>query len=146
MSTIDRRYGEIEGLPGRIAYWHERVCTDKSLPWVGLGLIHDLEAVLRLLSLPEFADWLATHPDDDLQRWAAEVRDAVEARTAHAELVEAVDTQLPAGGMSYVGDVQAAGKEVAELAAVRAFLVGQGVLSEGDTTTPVADVLGLLFA
>lgn len=47
--TFERQYGKIAGLRERVDEWTERLSTDKNLPWVGLGLIDDLEAMARFM-------------------------------------------------------------------------------------------------
>lgn len=136
-------FGKVDGLPLRLAKFVERMSTDRSLPWVGLGLIHDLELVLKLLTLPEFADWLRTHPDDELQRWADEISDAIEARQAYAALLDKVEKALPPSGKSYEADVTEAG---ATLAGVRQVLVDCGALAADDTTMPLPDLIRALMS
>lgn len=45
--TYESPYGKQEGLRERIQQWIDRLSKDQSLPWVGLGLIADLEAVKK---------------------------------------------------------------------------------------------------
>ncbi len=42
-------FGRLTGLRARIDDWMERLSMDKNLPWAGLGLIDDLEAVGRFM-------------------------------------------------------------------------------------------------
>jgi hypothetical protein len=44
-----RAYGAREGLEESLERWVERLSTDKSLPWMGLGLIADLKAAVAAL-------------------------------------------------------------------------------------------------
>lgn len=37
-------YGQQDGLADRLAEWARRLSTDKTLPWIGTGLIADLNA------------------------------------------------------------------------------------------------------
>lgn len=46
----DRDFGSPDGLTDRLLNWIERLSMDKSLPWVGLGLIDDLQAAADELS------------------------------------------------------------------------------------------------
>lgn len=131
--TYERKYGKIEGITERTADWVRRVSEDKALPWVGLGLIDDLEVILRLLSLEEFGAWLHTHSDDELQRWGVEVQEAAAAR---AELDE-----LP------TAETLADNEQAAEAYdAVRNVLVECGALSADDTDTDVPALLRALLA
>lgn len=45
----ERCFGKPEHIEKRLAYWARQLSTDKSLPWVGLGLIDDLECACRML-------------------------------------------------------------------------------------------------
>lgn len=43
-------FGMRSGLTDRLKEWADRLGRDKSLPWVGLGLIADLEAAAAVLN------------------------------------------------------------------------------------------------
>lgn len=45
----DRCFGKPENLEKRLAMWVAQLSMDKSLPWVGLGLIDDLKCACRIL-------------------------------------------------------------------------------------------------
>jgi hypothetical protein len=139
-------HGEIEGLPERLADWLKRTKYDKSLPWVGLGIVADLEAVVRLLSLEEFGQWLRTHPDAELQRWGDEVLDAAGDRDA---LLATIDEHLPEGETATAA-VELAGTAIVtaatELDAIRGVLIQCGALTAGDTETDVPALLRALLA
>lgn len=45
----NRPFGKPENIEKRLAMWVNGLCTDKSLPWVGLGLIDDLKCACRML-------------------------------------------------------------------------------------------------
>lgn len=47
--TYESKYGQIEGLPDRLEAAATRLGRDKALPWVGMGLIADLEAAAAAL-------------------------------------------------------------------------------------------------
>lgn len=47
--TFESPYGKRLGLRDRINDWIKQLGTDKSLPWVGLGLIADLRLVAEVL-------------------------------------------------------------------------------------------------
>lgn len=137
---MNRQYGDVATLPARLAKWVERVKFDKAMPWIGLGILEDMEAMVRLFTLVEFADWLRTHPDNELQRWAAAIQETVDERDG---ILAAIDEHLPAGGMTYEGDVEAAGKFMAD---VRAVLMGVGALAVDDTETDVPALLRALLS
>lgn len=46
---IDRCFGQPEGIEKRLAMWANRFSMDKTYPWVGLGVIDDLECASRML-------------------------------------------------------------------------------------------------
>lgn len=48
--TYDRQYGKREGLAERLIEHIKRLGTDRTLPWVGLGLIDDLYAASAAIS------------------------------------------------------------------------------------------------
>lgn len=45
----NRAFGKPENIEKRLAYWARQLSTNKALPWVGLGLIDDLECACRML-------------------------------------------------------------------------------------------------
>jgi hypothetical protein len=134
-----RSYGSIGGLPQRIADWVGRMKYDKTLPWAGLGVVDDMEAVVRLLSLKEFGEFLHTHSDPELQRWGVEVL------AAHGDrkiLLATIDQHLPEGD-SATDAVRIAGETITD---VRAALERCGALTPGDTSTPIGPLLAMLLA
>lgn len=64
----DRRYGKIAGLRERIDEWMHDLSHDKSLPWVGLGLIDDLEAMARFMD-GERTDPAPVEEEDEFAGW-----------------------------------------------------------------------------
>lgn len=144
---MSRPYGQIVGLPQRLAEWVGRSKRDKSLPWVGLGLVADMEAVVRLLSLEEFGEWLRQHPDDELQRWGAEVLAAADDREALNDLTTTIEehTAMP-GDTGYNEAVRVAGTQADAFLDVRDTLVALGALSADDTETSIPDLLRALLA
>lgn len=138
-----RNYGDVRLLAQRFAYFRDRMSNDKTLPWVGLGLIADLEVAVRLLTLPEFGEWLNAHPNNELQRWGLEVIDAAESRDELTRLHEDIDDKIPAEGKQPHEAVAIAGETLHD---IRNVLVDQGVLNAGDEETPIADLLRVLLA
>ncbi len=143
-----RAYGEIRGLPDRVRHWIDRVGNDPRLPWIGLGLIDDLERVMQLLSLKEFGEWLRTHPDPTLAEWSGEVLTAADDAEGYAELVEDIDNALPDGppGEAYADAVKDCADEANRYRDMRAVLVETGALAEDDTSTDPADLLRVLLS
>lgn len=142
-------FGKTDGLATRLASWISRMSGDRSLPWVGLGLIYDLRCVMRLLTLPEFAEWLHLHPDGDLAQWAGPIREAIAASDELDALQDKIDDQPgphdEAAEEAYDESVERLGDEAKELANVRAELVRLGVLADDDVATRPSQLLGLLF-
>lgn len=134
--------GHLEGLRGRLARWVERMGTDRSLPWVGLGLVRDLEVVMRLLNLREFAEWLKLHGPPEHQEFADDIlRDQ--------ETIEAVHDALKHAGhevIDPVAGVEALDGEVRQVDAIRQVLVETGALAADDQDTPIPDLLRALLA
>jgi len=63
------KYGAREGLADRLDDWRNRLGKDRSLPWIGLGLIADLQAAADALNgkpakvaapEPEIEEWEKT--------------------------------------------------------------------------------------
>lgn len=44
-----RCFGKPEGIEKRLAMWVTRFSTDKSIPWVGMGVVDDLKCACRML-------------------------------------------------------------------------------------------------
>jgi hypothetical protein len=44
------KYGTEEGLADRLDTWADRLGRDKTLPWIGLGIIADLRAAAAKIS------------------------------------------------------------------------------------------------
>lgn len=139
-------YGQIPGLPGRLADWLHRLRTDRTLPWVGLGLIHDLEALMQLLDLQEFAEWLRTKGDPAHAQFAdAILRDQF--------TLEAVREAVDIAGYRTVSDpvkaIETLDQECRGHEALadqmRQVLIDTGALAPDDTVTPLPDLLRALL-
>lgn len=62
--TYNSPYGKAEGLRDRLQDWIKRLSEDKSLPWIGLGLIADLNAAVAALDpAREDYGWPATETE-----------------------------------------------------------------------------------
>jgi hypothetical protein len=82
-------YGRPLGLRARLAR-HRANLSDRSYPWHGMGLIADVELIMRFLDKREWLESLRTNPDPDAQRFADEL-------LADTETLDAV--QLAANGV-----------------------------------------------
>lgn len=133
------RYGALPGLRERIAEWSHRLGTDRSLPWAGLGLIADLEAVLKILNLREFAEHLRVTGTDEQREFADEIlRDQ--------ETLEATESALRYAGFTNfdpVAAIETMARDTRndQLAQIRAFLVEQGMLAPDDHETPIVPLV-----
>lgn len=143
MSEYVSPYGNVEGLRQRLAEWVDRLGKDRSLPWVGLGLIRDLEVTVRLLNLTEFAEHLRVHGTPEQQGFANDILadqftlEALRAACDHAgypnepDVVRAVE-RLEAD--SRIGDQ------------MRHVFVEVGALEPNDTETDIVALLRALLS
>lgn len=148
-------YGRAAGLVDRLATWQRRLRQPGAgVPALGDapagafwgGLTADLGVVMQILNLREFGEWLRTNGPAEHREFAAEL-------LANEETLEAVDAALGAAGLQNFDPPAAVETLTRERDAavngersVRAFLVEQGMLAEGDTTTPIVPLLRVLLA
>ena len=133
-------HGCVSGLRDRLALAVERLRADRTLPFVGLGLIEDLEVVLQLLNLREFAEWLRVSGAPEHRSFALDIladQDTVAATR------QAVDT---AGHRNESDPVRAIEKMDDEIRAVRRVLIECGALASDDETTSVPALLRALLS
>jgi hypothetical protein len=114
-------------------------------------LVYDLEVAVRILDLPEFADWLRVHGDDTQSRFGTEIAELVDRDNANAEWGDDVEQALKAAGCDLT--TATAPEIIGELAdqaeqarQIRAVLVEVGALSADDTATSVPDLLRALVS
>ena len=140
-------YGKAPGLLARLAYWSRQFRTNRALPWFGTGFIADLEFVMKLLNLREYAEWLKLHGPAEQQQFADDIlRDQ--------ETLEAVGDALRHAGLQNYDEVAAVElldrerrrNNSEEIDAIRAVLVENGALEESDHDTPLADLLRALLS
>lgn len=141
----NRQFGTLAGLRLRLAEWVDRAGTDRSLPWIGLGIIQDLELVMRLLDLREFAEWLKLHGPAEHQAFAADI-------LADQDTLEALSDALRTAGKGNVTDPVKA-VEMLDMEArdsegekVRAVLVEMGALAADDEETDVPSLVRALLS
>jgi hypothetical protein len=153
-------------LARRIADRIERIKRDPSHPWVGLGILRDLEDIMQLLTLPEFAEWLRLHGGeharwaDEILENAAAVETSEEASALQTErdeatdkleaMHEALDEHVPNFAWSqglkpdaYIETIERAGNLLAD---IRVVLVERGALSNDDHDTELPDLIGALLS
>lgn len=137
-------YGKIAGLRERLAKFRERLCTDRSLPFLGMGIVADLEVVVRLLSVQEFVDDLRTKGDEEQARWADELAGLIDTADEHEQLIADIErTVRVEPDQEYAAAIeQAAG----EAKAIRQVLEETGALAADDTETDVPALLRALLS
>lgn len=154
-------YGKPQGLAARLLEWAERMATDRSLPWAGLGIIEDLKLSAKVLNSREFLEHLRVHGDGEQAQFAQELLDMVDTVEACESAVYVAGdrrdlgadgrwTDPPRAIEILAGQVDeqeaAAAKAEQDFADVRAVLVQTGALAADDTETPVADLLRALLS
>jgi hypothetical protein len=138
-------YGDAPGLLQRLAKWRDMMCTNRGLPWHGLGFIKDLELVMKLLNLREYAEWLKVHGDDEQRQFADEIM-------ADQETLDAVRQATHDAGYRDVDDPVRAVELLAEecnaqrFNAMRQVLIDTGALAADDEETNEADLLRALLS
>lgn len=136
-------YGQPAGLAARLRQWIERLGGDKTLPWVGLGLIRDLEVTLQLLNLQEFAEWLRVNGPPEHQHFADDI-------LADQFTLEAVRDACDVAGFRDEPDpvkaVEKATEELRAFDAMRRVLVDTGALADDDRDTSLPDLLRALLS
>ena len=154
-------YGRAAGLAARLSEWITRVGQDRTLPWVGLGLVGDMRMAVKFLSSREFLEYLRIHGD-------AEQADHARDLLASLDTVEAVEdavyraadkrdlgpdagyTDPPRAVELLADDAQRCEARAAEserrFNALRDVLVETGALHPDDTDTPLDDLLRALLA
>lgn len=140
-------YGAMAGLPQRLSAWSKRLRQNDGRPFVGLGPIADLELVMQLLNLREFADYLNVHGTDEQRRWAAEIIEA----QAEVDLAEAlygsIERVLPVReGQEYGEAIEGAARKAVIHDAMRAVLEQVGALAPDDTDTDLPALLRALLS
>lgn len=70
--TYESPYGKPEGLRDRLAEWVQRLSNDRNLPWVGLGLIDDLDAATAMQDRIDSLFKAIKHGDFEHQNWLFE--------------------------------------------------------------------------
>lgn len=135
-------HGHLAGLRERLGRWVDRMGRDRSLPWVGLGLVNDLEVVLQLLNMREYAEWLRTNGDPAHARFADEIIDAQDA-------LAVAGYQGPSLGENVDGldnENRENEKQALVLDDMRKVLVEYGALAPDDRATPLPDLLRALLS
>jgi len=135
-------YGKLPGIARRLQRQRDRLATDKSFPWLGTGLIADLEVLVQLLNLPEFAEWVRTHGPAEHQRFGDEIAGAFDACR-----VAGYASPSLAANVDGLDDENRRNEAQALVAAdVREVLIETGALAAHDQETPIADLIRALLS
>lgn len=138
----EHQFGTIIGLAQRLAAAVERMGRDRTLPWVGLGIIKDMETTVQLLNMREFAEWLRTKGDPAHARFADEIIDAQDALA-----IAGYHTPSLGENVSGLDDENRENeKQALVLDEVRKVLVETGALSADDKQTPLPDLVRALLS
>lgn len=147
------RYGQPEGLRARLANFAQRLRTDRNFPWLGTGIIADLEVTMQILNLREFASDLRTKGTPEQARYAAEILQNEDVLDGLGEAIGTVRTDMGPDGLDAddpIGAIRAidavASAAQADYEAIRGILVTTGALDSDDTETPIADLLRVLLS
>lgn len=140
-------YGKPAGLPERMAAWVDRMKTDRSLPFAGMGILEDCKLAARILNSREFLDWLRVNGTTEQADFAGEIlRDleTLDAADDAARHVEGLPDEPHA--LDPVATIEKLDKRAVDYEAVRGVLIDCGALGEDDTETPVADLIRALLS
>ena len=136
-------HGHLSGLRERLRSRIDRLGTDKTLPWVGLGLIDDLECVMKLLNLREFAEWLRVNGPPDQRDFADDILADQETLEAARQ---AVDTAGYRSEPDVVRAIEKLDDETRQLDRVRTVLVEFGAIEPTDTDTDFPALIRALLS
>ncbi len=139
-------FGKIKGLASRLAKWPKQL-GHHGYPWVGTGIIKDLELAAQILNRREWLEALRVSDDPAAQEFAAELLDddeeldAVYDAARHVQGLPRADSDRDA-----VETIEQLDKVATDYEGVRSLLVEMGVLEADDRTTPVADLLRVVLS
>lgn len=143
-------YGKPRGLRRRLAEWADKMGSDRSLPWAGLGIIGDLKLAASILNKREWLEAMRLSNDPDAQRFAAELLaddeslDAAWNAAEHAKaLPKGTDTLDPVAVTEALDAEAVAAQRIVR--AVRAGLERNGLADENTPDEMLADLLGVLL-
>lgn len=131
----------------RLERWQVRLGTDRNLPWIGLGLIGDLQMATQLLGSREWLEFLranGTNEQSDHARQLLADLDTLEAADDAAAHVRNLPKHEHA--LDPVQTIEALDDAADELRSVRFVLEQCGALAADDHETPIADLLRALLS
>lgn len=126
--------------------------TDRSIPWLGTGLIQDIELVMQILNLREFAEWLRTNGPPEHARFAREIlsmEETLEAFECATDRVKAdIACDPPATDPVSVVEVldATACDAQRQLDRMRDVFCSVYALEDGDEETDLPDLLRALLS
>jgi len=140
-----RPFGQLPGLVRRLATWSAKLRAPIPNMPCPVGLIDDIEVVMRLLNAREFAEWLHQHGEGDASRFAADFLAALDEQEGEERLATDIERALPvANGQTYADAVDQAASKAIAYDAVRATLVNCGAMADDDDTDVPALIRALL--
>lgn len=143
-------HGHLSGLSDRLAAVVERLRTDRTLPFVGLGLVEDLEAVLKLLNLREFAEWLRVNGAPEHGRWADDILDLEQIGESFEAVQDAVRSASWTTEEDPVRAVEVMDGEIERLQEaheeIRRVLIQCGALAADDEQTDIPSLIRALLS
>lgn len=147
-------YGLPSGLSGRLLAWVDRMGKDRSLPWVGLGVLEDMVLASRILNSREFLESLLVGGTGEQADYARELLADADTLDAIGDAIGHIEGLPPGPGpgpeitdpVVAIEELDAAAARARrEIEAIRDVLVEAGALTPGDRTTPLADLVRLLM-
>jgi len=140
-------YGKLEGLPARFDALAQRLRKDRSFPWLGTGIIQDIDLMRKYLNLREYGEFLRTKGGGELGPLGDEILEACDAVDEKERLEEHIDEALGvATGETYDAALGRARDQAVTLEAIRETLVETGALAEDDSEADLAALLAMLLS
>lgn len=140
-------FGRLRGLTDRVAVLSARLRRNDGGPFIGLGPIADLELVMRLLNLREYAEWLAVNGDDEQRRWAGEITRLQDEASDTEDMLADIERVVPVGAeQPYAEAVEAVAAKARQHDLTRAVLEQVGALVPGDTSADVPALIRALLS
>lgn len=136
-------HGCLVGLRDRLQEWVDRMGRDRSLPWAGLGIVKDLEVVVQLLNLREFAEHLRVNGTPQEQAFAQDIladQETLEAVRQACDTAGYRDEPDPVRAVERLDDDSRLGDKL------RNVLVDVGALEATDTETDLPALLRALLS
>ena len=145
-------YGKPRGVVDRLRAWCDRCRRDPASPWPGLGIIGDIEMVLRVLDNREWLESLRAGNDPEAATFAGELLGALDTIEATESAIATADRVIELPNGEYTDPpraVEALAQEAHaarhDIGLVRDVLVKAGALADDDEETKLHDLLRALL-